>query len=242
MTMGQPFPSNALAAFLLLATAAHQLPKADAHDGHESHDAHLGALTFCDEENDIYCLNQSPCKSNWQDTPDSPCDCAKGYGGEFCEFHCTEADSNEPCDYSMTFDVCDLECENKGKCVQGASPDPSLGYIAIWAIEDMAMHCQCSSGFTGTLCEHEVEVCGGSEHVCLHGSKCNLEADGTFDCACPISWSRDLQLAGKFCQHHHTDICIPSGGVPEFSDGMALPVFCVNDGVCMDVVNEHQQV
>jgi hypothetical protein len=227
-------PSKILAAFLLIATVAHQLPKAD---------AHLGALTYCDKENDIYCLNKSPCKPKWQDTPDLPCDCADGYVGEHCEFHCEEGDSSERCDYSIkeAFDLCDLGCDNKGKCVLNTAADPSLGFDGVWASHDIGMHCQCPKGFTGTLCEHKVEVCGNLDHVCLHGSKCKQDADGSYGCECSSSWTKESRFAGKFCQHHHTDVCTPSG-VPEYSDGMALPAFCVNDGVCMDEVDEHQQV
>jgi hypothetical protein len=220
------YPSNALAAFLVIAAAARHLPKAD---------ADLGALTYCDKENDIYCLNQSPCLPNWQDTPDLPCDCADGYVGKHCEFPCVEGTNSELCDYSINFDLCDLECEHNGKCVVETSANPILG------VDVIDTHCQCPQGFTGTLCEHEVEVCGNLDRMCLHGSKCKQEADGSYGCECSSSWTKESQFAGKFCQHHHTDICTPSG-VPEFSDGMALPAFCVNDGVCMDVVDEHQQV
>jgi hypothetical protein len=231
------YRSKTLIALLLLAVAL-QLPTVH---------AELGALTYCDEENDtdIYCLNQSPCKSNWQDTPDLPCACADGYAGEHCEFKCAGNDGNvgrEGCDTSIQFDLCDLECEHSGFCVQGTrAGDPALSLIEIWADDAQDMYCQCPGNFTGTNCEHEVEVCGNDDHVCLHGSKCKQEDDGSYGCECSSAWTVELLFAGKFCQHHHTDICTPSG-VPEFYNGMAIPAFCVNDGICMEAVTVNQQV
>jgi hypothetical protein len=224
--------SRHLTAVLLLLVAVLQTPVL----------VNAQALTYCGESNDVYCLNEAPCKPKWQETPDAPCSCPIGYVGQRCEFRC---EAGGPCldgldsfvsGSDLTAEPCDLKCENNGTCTMGSSE-----FTGIWTADEANMFCECPTGSTGTLCEHKVEICGDDIRICLHGSKCKLEAGGSYRCECSTAWTPESMFAGEFCQHHHTDMCTPSG-FPEFFNGMAVPAFCVNDGVCKTVINERQEV
>ncbi|XP_060604537.1 delta-like protein D [Ruditapes philippinarum] len=70
--------------------------------------------------------------------------------------------------------------------------------------------CQCSSGFTGTLCENDVDECTSSP--CKHGSMCENH-DGGFNCRCVNG------TVGDLCEENINE-CESNG--------------CQNGGTCMD--------
>lgn len=151
------------------------------------------------------------------------CDCLAGFSGPVCEYE----ENKEP--------ECSLECQNGGVCKKGdryfsnVTQNPELSFLDAFD-NDTIEHCLCKSGFAGAHCETEIEVCGDDNHVCLHGSKCLEEEDGSYRCDCESAFTTESRYAGKFCQHHHTDVCTPSGHF--LFDGTANDMpFCVNDGV-----------
>lgn len=113
--------------------------------------------------------------------------------------------------------------------------------------KELFQHCVCPEGFFGIQCEHELEVCPGGEHVCLHGSKCvpdfdDFDEDGNeaavnHKCDCDTGFDAVEKYAGKFCQYTSTDICTKNGtpGV-----GKANFAFCVNNGICKARVNDDE--
>lgn len=93
-------------------------------------------------------------------------------------------------------------------------------------------HCVCPDGFFGVQCEHQLDVCPGGTHVCLHGSKCVAINESDPDnlkhqCDCDDSFNSIQQFAGKYCQYESTDMCTKNGK-PGLSN--AQYAFCVNGG------------
>lgn len=153
------------------------------------------------------------------------CECKDGYSGPFCEYE----EYKEP--------ECSLECRNGGRCAKGNKyianltlQDPDLEFLHDFDMDNFE-HCICASGYAGAECQIQVEICGEDNHICLHGSKCLKHEDGEYRCDCEKAFTADSRFAGTFCQHHHTDICTPTGQL-QFTGGAADHAFCVNDGVC----------
>lgn len=93
------------------------------------------------------------------------------------------------------------------------------------------MHCECPKGFAGVHCEYTAKICGVGEHMCLGNSTC-VKDDNGYRCECDQA-NNDT---GRSCQHHDTEFCTPAAPHIEYSGGMAIAAFCVNDGKCNDVV------
>jgi hypothetical protein len=161
------------------------------------------------------------------------CTCPEGFHGPICEF--TD---------SIPEQSCALSCENEGRCRKG---NKDAQWIAKFG-EDFAEfnrthtglweHCICPDGFFGIKCEHQLEICPGGDHVCLHGAKCVAQEenkeDGEQSCDCDHGFDAVERYAGKFCQYTSTDICTQNG-TPGF--GKANFAFCVNDGTCKKKVS-----
>jgi hypothetical protein len=161
------------------------------------------------------------------------CECPPGFHGPICEFRDSELATN-----------CTLSCSNEGKCRTG-SKDMSLIDQFGSELDDFNQthtenweHCVCPDGFFGVQCEHELEICPGGNHVCLHGSSC-VEQSGTtelsHECDCDGGFDSVEKYAGKYCQYTSTDICTKNGhpGV-----GKANFAFCVNSGKCKARVDD----
>jgi hypothetical protein len=101
-------------------------------------------------------------------------------------------------------------------------------------------HCVCPEGFVGLTCEHQLEICGENEHVCLHGSACIIDESGRHSCDCSkadelVGGNDKPIFAGDSCQYTGTDICI----IGEEYPGRPL-YFCVNGGSCSDKVSANE--
>lgn len=155
------------------------------------------------------------------------CDCPAGFSGPICEFRDGQ-DVSE----------CKLQCQNDGKCRSGKKDNKLFEQFGdelkkfnethrLWE------HCVCPEGYFGIQCEHQLEICPGGEHVCLHGSKCvpddEMGDENKHSCDCDAAYNSLEQYAGKFCQYTSTDVCTKNGmlGV-----GKANFAFCVNNGKC----------
>ncbi|CAJ1892957.1 unnamed protein product [Cylindrotheca closterium] len=184
----------------------------------------------------LFCTNNGKCKSN----PHEGCDCEGDYHGASCEHPGSAAIDDVP--------KCALQCKNGGSCRIGQK-DTSL-FSQFGA--DMEkynqtnidfQHCVCPDGYFGVQCEHQLDVCPGGEHVCLHGSKCvaiNESDPDTLEhkCDCEDSFDSINQFAGKYCQFESTDMCTKNGK-PGLSN--AKNAFCVNGGKCKSTVDDDQQ-
>ncbi|EEC47651.1 predicted protein [Phaeodactylum tricornutum CCAP 1055/1] len=142
-----------------------------------------------------------------------------------------------------------LHCENQGVCEEGTtSYDFLAGFrgvaesgVSLWpfAVEHVQNHhCQCPDRYTGVRCEVEFVTCGDREHTCFHGARCletmddlNEQAETVYSCNCETIDTASLtHYAGNFCEHPASSVC----------DNGVHRSFCVNDGVCLDSMDEHR--
>ena len=136
---------------------------------------------------------------------------------------------------SEQLDVCRLQCLNDGICRKGVKDlgvisniAPSVEELNQTSNEDFE-HCVCPSGFVGLRCEHEIEICAGGEHVCLHGSTCVAFGN---EQSCDCSASTSFTLAGSSCEHKNFVSC------NQDEVRTAHPrSFCVNGGICKGAVS-----
>ena len=166
------------------------------------------------------------------------CECKDGFHGPICEFSDAQPE-----------DECNLVCHNGGQCRSGVKDN---SYISSFGEElndynqtqnGYWEHCVCPNGYFGIQCEHELQICPGGNHVCLHGSKCVAEdetaedGDVTHYCDCDSGFDAVERYAGKFCQYSSTDVCTKNGkpGV-----GKANFAFCVNNGTCKRRVTDNE--
>ena len=143
---------------------------------------------------------------------------------------------------------CRMACENGGICRHGSIGGALLGQFSnnnaagSGSNSHLLEHCECPTGYAGQHCEIQVEECGtNGEHMCLHGSKCVQDGQGNWTCDCQTAFTTDSNYAGPFCQHHHTSICTTSGGTSAAYQGPSSFAFCINDGVCIDIVENGQR-
>ena len=66
-------------------------------------------------------------------------------------------------------------CKNSGSCInQNQYP---------------GFRCQCPSGYTGSLCQHNIDNC--KPNPCVNGGVCKDKLNG-YDCDCPAGFSGKL--------------------------------------------------
>jgi Notch 1 len=178
-----------------------------------------------------FCLNNGECH---QSGSEIECKCPEGFHGPICEFE----DSPTP----NLYENCTLQCENDGKCQNGAKDNSIMNQFGselsayTVAYDHNFEHCVCPEGFMGLKCETKVEICGNGQHVCLHGSKC--VADGyDFSCNCDVASTPTVAMAGEYCQHISTSIC-STDEVSSSMSNQSTFAFCVNNGQCVDIVGE----
>lgn len=97
------------------------------------------------------------------------------------------------------------------------------------------MHCECPTGFAGSLCEVTTDACGDIE--CLNGGVCVTATDATGKethfCQCPTAQDpNDVYYAGQYCQYPSTAFC----GYLTINN-VGTPFFCTNGGTCLDPNN-----
>lgn len=148
---------------------------------------------------------------------------------------------------------CEYECKNNGTCTIGLQHRDEFFYWQYGSSSNQDEYfCSCPMGFVGPQCEFKYDVCGTTtgEQVCIHGSSCVAAASDTetdsYVCECleNVMNVNDTinDQTDTSCQSHRTEFCIPTDGHLEYSGGMAVSAFCVNDGKCVDVVIEGGEV
>jgi hypothetical protein len=203
------------------------------------------ATSYCESNYEIsgqlFCTNGGTCRSD----PSQGCICDDRYAGFSCEFVQQVDETSGFVSPSAGVSVvdpvetytCDLECENNGVCRNGIKDLDYLGTIIDNAPllndtgTDCFMHCVCPEGWTGLMCEEQLEVCGDDGHLCFHGSKCtNNGGNSSCDCSSTTSDIADA-FAGDHCEHPVNDICTTT------TPGLGQPLlYCVNNGLCNDYV------
>jgi hypothetical protein len=171
------------------------------------------------------------------------CDCPDGFLGPICEY--TKKESQHT--------ACTLECQNNGFCRKGAKDisvlekyeqiNGGLHRLLTQSADDKAYagdfeHCVCPKGYVGLQCEYKMDVCPGGDQVCLNGADCvpyRNEEGLQFQCDCATASDNTKFFAGKYCEYSSTEICSTNGQVTKGSDSYT---FCVNDGECVDNVDE----
>lgn len=162
------------------------------------------------------------------------CQCKNNYHGPSCEYH-----------PDQTAIKCNLQCRNDGECRAGTK---DTEYLKNFGAELNRYsnqthryweHCVCPQGYFGIECEHQLEICPGGQHVCLHGSTCVNSTQGSdqHTCNCDKASTGSQLFAGKFCQYSSTDICTTSG---KPGAGKATYAFCVNSGKCKSKVSNSE--
>lgn len=164
------------------------------------------------------------------------CDCSTTatateiYGGPTCSFKSTSVCQPPNSDNGGLAGA--LVCLNHGTC----RDDPLEG-------------CDCPSGFTGTMCEFEVdddshagqgEICG--DKYCYNGGKCATISivgdDGgksnELYCDCNAAGDGTTLFAGDSCQYKATAQCTH----PQDGESLQGMLFCVNGGTCQDEVQK----
>ena len=189
---------------------------------------------------DLVCYHGGICVASEQEDPVSgdlqdifSCDCSmtgttladgtiEVYGGPTCSMKSTSVCQAATADDPLSA----LVCMNHGTC----RDDPTNG-------------CDCPPGFTGTICDIEVEddshkdqgvSCGDS--YCYHGGRCDsvriTDPDGKITlmdfCDCAPAVDDDHLYAGSSCQYKSTSFCThPTQGL-----SLEGTRFCVNGGTC----------
>ncbi|XP_041479272.1 sushi, von Willebrand factor type A, EGF and pentraxin domain-containing protein 1-like [Lytechinus variegatus] len=182
--------------------------------------------THC--ELDIDECSSAPCQNNATcvNLPGNfSCDCLPGYDGIYCENDIDEC-MQQPClngatcvDELNAFNcicapgfigtTCQVveapQCYPTNPCQNGATCTGSgdgAGYV-----------CSCLAGFTGTLCEVNIDECIGN--LCTNGATCIDKVNG-YVCRCQLGYDGDL------CDVNPDD-CSPNQ--------------CENNAVCIDLLN-----
>jgi hypothetical protein len=159
-----------------------------------------------------------------------PCLCEPHFSGPRCEYQ------------NGTVPVCDLPCQN-GQCVLGPINQPF--FHALWkdVVIDInndgnndldQMHCLCSSGYDGPLCDIPREECGdGTDSgYCYFGSKCitienQLDLLTAHQCDCDSANTSTEKFVGRFCEYKSEKFC-----------DVDHTHFCVNGGKCNNTITE----
>eukprot|EP00980_Cylindrotheca_fusiformis_P014370 scaffold3827_cov179-Cylindrotheca_fusiformis.AAC.34 len=165
------------------------------------------ASVYCDESKTHFCLNYGDCVDEGNGS--FSCNCADDWIGPSCEFESPEQAHHDN-------DSCNVECFHGGKC-QSAH------------IDDEKDRCVCPSGYTGTKCEYAYEECGNGEHMCLHGTQC------VFTSGLNPKWTCECPPEKDTCQHFQMTVCTTDDASQEVYAGLDSVVYCVNDGVCMEI-------
>lgn len=151
-----------------------------------------------------------------------------GYTGPKCEISPNAEEKN---DY-----VCDLDCQNGGKCFFGQTTvvDEELKNLHDSGLDFLVdnKHCRCTENWVGLRCEKKYEACGDNEHYCLNGSDCVPDSDG-FTCDCRAAGTFLNSYAGKYCEHASTEFC--SG------PGANNKSFCTNHGTCLGTIGTGEE-
>lgn len=120
---------------------------------------------------------------------------------------------------------CELNCIH-GDCLYPFTP--VNGQVA----NDFSRepYCKCDEGFTGILCESEVDDCADGIRSCYNGGKCKEEknsGESTYTCDCSVI-PRTSPFVGLECEHPAETICSLMT--------VTKDSFCVNGGTCKDIV------
>ncbi|XP_030846782.1 fibropellin-1-like [Strongylocentrotus purpuratus] len=156
---------------------------------------------------------------------DFSCECLLGYEGVFCE---TDIDDcmQQPCKNGATC----LDIVNAFRCIcapgfigttcqvieapQCYPANPCMNGATCSGRSDSAEYtCDCLAGFTGTLCEENIDECISNQ--CLNEATCIDKVNG-YVCRCPPGYD------GVLCDENY-DECTPNQ--------------CENNGVCIDLVD-----
>lgn len=180
----------------------------------------LQVVTADSECATLKCMNGGTCYT--QISGDSIvreyCICPTDKQGDTCEEH----------------KQCGLNCIH-GECLYPFTPSGS----EIASDTNKEPFCKCDEGYTGILCESEVQVCPDEKRRCYNGGVCQELfhtgpgmlgqpfKDRKFKCDCSVI-DPTSPFAGLECEHPAEQICSLMT--------IEKNSFCVNGGTCKDIV------
>lgn len=199
------------------------------------------------EETDNFCTNFGTCNDpeGKSDFSSVLCNCLPGFIGTHCDI-VSEVRYPFSSDAAIVFQSScpithELECLNGGICELGPT---NYGIFQPELPESLSlpsmngMHCKCPSGYTGALCEIEVELCGETnDYACFHGSVCTpfdpSDPNG-YECICQgFHMQFQTPAAGKACQYLLTESC-------ELDNPLSDRAYCTNNGECIEMVGAEE--
>jgi len=186
--------------------------------------------------NGAFCLHDGKCKDDAELADPSICTCTDKYTGVHCEI---EKDHELIQQLSGGTGICNLECENGGKCQFGIKEIDYSFETQVQKGDHLYQHCLCSKGFKGENCgiyEEELTMDSkcGDDH-CHHGGICSSTKNGyeMCDCSATNKIASNVAFAGRYCEVTSTSIC--NGGSKK--QGVNGKQFCTNYGTCVDPKN-----
>ena len=122
---------------------------------------------------DVVCYNDGECAID--DGINAVCVCPNNYTGAFCETPISPCQPNP--------------CRNGGTCIEEYLYISGSGSNDVLTPEGDYM-CVCPTGFTGFVCDVEVDVCM-FDNPCMNGATCSSDNDQA-TCTCPIGYSGNV--------------------------------------------------
>ncbi|KAI5707881.1 hypothetical protein M8J77_011733 [Diaphorina citri] len=176
---------------------------------------------YCQFENSAACVTLNPCQNNATCVA-SPgdkqitCLCLKGFEGPHCELPIDEQPSEDETSGDCDGDDCTPSISAGAAALGGCAGRPCRNNGTCTPVSGGVVNftCTCPSGYTGTLCESDINECETVKDVCNYGICVNT--NGSYQCFCRPGFAGD-----------HCDV--------DFDECLSNP--CFNGATCQNKIN-----
>lgn len=166
------------------------------------------------------CKNKGTCQHNRDLTSSQEfvCMCKNNFHGIFCEKNpCQHGDDNNPAP---------ITCQNNGTCKMSA--------------DKINWYCNCGTGFTGKMCQSDIDECSESA-PCNYFQKCvNLHGSYRCDVGCDMNAGNNPCQNGGICEQAHSGNYSCKCGLNfegkncETKKNFCKNIKCQNGSICVD--------